>query len=152
MPKRVAFVTFRSMNDSEFLRAQLDMISISAYCNARSRGSRVESREPLLAVNPQVAYLYSLKVLRGRFVMGEPHIAESAEWSVRYARFVLKGRFRKAEASISKSPRWSLEYAQKVMGGRLPPCMHRRMQSMVGDYFVDKYMDFQSKSDRGTTG
>lgn len=136
------------MDASDLLRAHLDMLGISAYCHARSRDVRLKTREPLLALNPQVAYLYSLKVLRGRFVMGEPCMSKSPEWAVRYARFVLKGRFRRAETSISKSAEWSLEYAQKVMHGRLPPSMHRRMQSMVGDHFADKYMDFQSKMDR----
>ena len=100
-------------------------------------------QEPLLALDPQIAYLYSLKVLRARFKEGEAAISKSPEWAVRYARFVLKGRFVRAERFIMESPYWSYEYAQKVVGGRLPPRMHRRMASMVEDQFARKYMEGQ---------
>jgi hypothetical protein len=126
--------------------AQLDSLAISAYCIARSSGLRSVRQEPLLALNPQVAYLYSLKVMRGRFREAEPAISESAEWSVRYARFVIKGRFKKAERTISKDSIWAYEYAIKVIKGRLPPRMHRAMESLRGDYFAEKYLNFQIES------
>jgi hypothetical protein len=117
------------------------MIAVSTYCSARSSRRRMPVQEPLLALDPQVAYLYSLKVVRGRFRDGEGAISRSPEWAVRYARFVLKGRFRMAERSISGSPRWAYEYAEKVIGGRLPRAMHRRMASMLEDGFARKYME-----------
>lgn len=130
------------MDANTCTRAHLDALAISAYCSARRRG-RARQQEPLLATNAQVAYLYSLKVIKGRFAEGERKISESPEWSVRYARFVLKRRFRRAERTIAGSPEWAYEYATKVVKGRLPPRMHRIMESMRGDAHADRYMKFQ---------
>lgn len=131
------------MDSREWIRAHVDALAISAYCSARERGSRTPRREPLLAVNPEVAYLYAFKVVRGRFRGAEAAIARSAEWSVRYARFVLKARFPRAEKAISRNPEWAYEYSVKVVGGRLPSRMHRAMESMRGDPFADKYLASQ---------
>lgn len=131
------------MDHKSWIRAHVDALAISAYCSARSRDDRILNQEPLLALNPQIAYLYSLKVIGGRFKEAEPTIAKSPEWSVRYARFVLRGRFAKAERHISKDSMWSYEYARKVIKGRLPPRMHRVMAALEGDYFAEKYMEFQ---------
>ena len=137
------------MDEMSWIRAQVDMLAVSAYCSARSTQTRCHKKEPLIALNPQVAYLYALKVMRGRFKQAEPLISTNAEWSVRYARFVLKGRFVSAEKTISKDPMWALEYACKVVGGRLPSRMHAVMLSMRGDPFAEKYMEFQLKSAAG---
>lgn len=131
------------MDDESWADAHRRIISISTYCRARDRDKRMPVQEPLLALDPQIAYLYSLKVLRTRFKEGEAAISKSPEWAVRYARFVLKGRFVKAEGCIMQSAYWSYEYAQNVVGGRLPPRMHRRMASMVDDHFARKYMEEQ---------
>lgn len=133
----------QGMDKRTWIRAHVDALAISAYCGARSSRRRAFRQEPLLALNPQVAYLYSLKVMRGRFREGEPIIARSPEWSVRYARFVLGGRFARAEKAISKDSMWCYEYALKVVRGRLPPHMHRAMESLRGDQFAEKYMKFQ---------
>jgi hypothetical protein len=129
------------MEADEWASAHRMMLAVSTYCVARSSGGRSPVQEPLLALDPQVAYLYSLKVLRGRFKEGEDAISRSPEWAVRYARFVLKGRFRMAEKSISESPRWTYEYAEKVIGGRLPRAMHQKMASMLENRFARKYME-----------
>lgn len=135
------------MDTDSFARAHIDALAISAYCSARRRG-RIRSQEPLLATNPQIAYLYSLKVLKARFAEAEETIATSPEWAVRYARFVLKGRFRRAEKTISESPMWAYEYALNVVKGRLPGRMHRLLESMRGDSYADKYMAFQIETSR----
>lgn len=131
------------MDSRAWIRAQVDALAISAYCAARNSDTRNPKREPLLALNPQIAYLYSLKVIRGRFRIAEPAISKSAEWSVRYARFVMRGRFRMAEKAISMDSMWAYEYATKVVKGRLPPRMHRALSKRIGDLFADKYMAFQ---------
>lgn len=93
-----------------------------------------------MALDPQIAYLYALRVLRGRFADGEGAISRSPEWAVRYARFVIRGRFPRAERFIARSPRWCYEYAEKVVKGRLPERMHRRMAES-DDRFARKYME-----------
>lgn len=138
------------MNSKTWIGAQVDALAISAYCSARTSGRRTLLQEPLLALNPQIAYLYSLKVMRGRFKEAEPTISKSAEWSVRYARFVIRGRFRIAERAISKDTMWAYEYAVKVVKGRLPPRMHRIMESLKGDSFAEKYMNFQVESQKSS--
>ena len=95
--------------------AHLDMLGIVAYCRARDTGVRRPVQEPLIALNPQTAYLYALKVIRGRFPMGEPHISFSPEWSVRYARFIMRGRFPMAESTIALSPEWQAQYQIHVL-------------------------------------
>jgi hypothetical protein len=130
-----------SMEEREWAEAHVKMLAVSAYCASRFAESRSKAQEPLLALDAQVAYLYSLKVLRGRFVAGERSISMSPEWAVRYARFVLKDRFKRAEKFIIQSPRWAYEYAEKVIGGRLPPAMHRKMASMMESRFARRYME-----------
>lgn len=130
------------MNAKEWCRAHIDALAISVYCSGRSTGRIPKRQEYLLSLNPQVAYLYSLKVIRRRFGAGEGAIARSPEWAVRYARFVLKGRFKAAERSIAREPRWAYEYATKVIGGRLPPGMHERVISMAPDCFAGKYIAY----------
>jgi hypothetical protein len=129
------------MEEREWAEAHVKMLAVSAYCASRSSGSRSRRQEPLLALDPQVAYLYSLKVIRGRFREGEDAISRSPEWAVRYARFVLKGRFGPAEKAIADDPRWAYEYAEKVVRGRLPEAMHRKMASMLENRFARKYME-----------
>lgn len=102
-----------------------------------------------MTLNPQVAYLYALKVLHRRFRDGEAAIARSAEWAVKYARFVLKGRFRPAERLIAREPRWAYEYAKRVVGGRLPGRMHERVASMVPDLFAEKYLKYELAKSEG---
>lgn len=136
------------MKLKDWRRAHVDALAISAYCRCRDKGARSHLHEPLLALNPQVAYLYSLKVVRGRFKMGERAISKSPEWAVKYARFVLKGRFLRAERAISSESRWAYEYATRVLRGRLPPAMHERVAAMAPDHFVEEYLKYQlAKSD-----
>ena len=129
------------MNDREWAAAHRNMISISTYCAARSSRRRIPAQEPLLALDPQIAYLYALKVLQGRFLDGEEVISRSPEWAVRYARFVLKRRFAIAERFIARDARWAYEYAAKVVKGRLPAKMHKRMKSMGDNHFAKKYLE-----------
>jgi len=98
--------------------AHLNMLGIWAYCRSREMSARRPMQEPLVALNPETAYLYALKVIRGRFPMAEPFISKSPEWSVRYARFVIRGRFPLAEATIASSPEWSRQYDRHVLGKR----------------------------------
>lgn len=136
------------MDAKTWTAAHMDAIGISTYCAARRNGPVGRVREELLCRNPQVAYLYSLKVLHSRFPAGEAAISRSPEWAVRYARFVLKGRFRLAERFIVRSPRWAFEYAERVVRGRLPMKMHRRIMSISGDEFADMYARFANRAEK----
>lgn len=129
-----------SMDEMEWTAAHRRMISITAYCCAREHRRRLTRQEPLIAFDPQIAYLYALKVMKGRFFEAEDSISRSPEWAVRYARFVIRGRFAKAERFIARSPRWCYEYADKVVKGRLPPRMHK-MMAESNDRFARKYME-----------
>ena len=131
----------RIMNERQWVVAHRNTISIFTYCEARSNRTRMPRQEHLLARDPQIAYLYALKVLNGRFVEGEEAISRSPEWAVRYARFVLERRFKIAERFIAQDTRWAYEYAIKVVKDRLPKGMHRRMKSMAGDHFAKKYLE-----------
>jgi hypothetical protein len=139
------------MDSDTWASAHRMMLAVSTYCAARSSRKRFPVQEPLLALDPQIAYLYSLKVIRGRFGEGERAISKSPEWAVRYARFILKGRFRMAEKSIAENPRWAYEYAEKVIRGRLPRAMHLKMASMQENKFAKKYMesDLCKKPEKG---
>lgn len=134
--------TGEHVNQRDFVKANMDIIAMSFYFSSREKG-RKTVLEPALALNPEIACLYAIKVIHGRFKMGEKAISKSAEWSVKYARFALKKRFRAAEALISKSGRWSYEYSKNVVRGRLPDAMHKSVMNMKDDHFVLKYLKEQ---------
>jgi len=46
--------------------------------------------EPVIARNPECAYWYAVKVLKGPFLAAEPTIAKNSEWAFKYSRDVLK--------------------------------------------------------------
>ena len=56
-----------------------------------------------VALDPRMAYLYSLNWIQEPFPKGETAIARSAKYSYRYAINILQGRFIKGEKTIKQS-------------------------------------------------
>ena len=57
----------------------------------------------VVALDPRMAYLYSLNMIQEPFPKGEIAIARSAKYSYRYAINILKARFIKGEKTIKQS-------------------------------------------------
>lgn len=102
-------------------------IMLQTYCHVREKSVPNKKFEKILAQNGEMAYFYSLRVLRGRFAMGEKAIAKEPSWAVKYARFILKDRFPMAEENIANSLACCYEYYRHVVKGRLPKPMHEKM-------------------------
>lgn len=121
-----------------------DWVGIQAYINSRSKGKAPKQLENVMALNGETAYLYALKVLKGRFKKGEKSIAANPEVAVKYARFILKSRFKDAESGISSDPELCYQYFKHVIRDKLPEKMHHSMLVMSfkfpGNYFIAKYM------------
>jgi lambda repressor-like predicted transcriptional regulator len=122
-----------------------DWIAIQAYINSREKQKRNISMENIISKNGQVAYLYSLKVLRKPFPKAESAIAKNPPWAVRYARFVIKKRFLKAEKYICKDPECCYDYYKHVIKTKLPKKMHEAMillsYEQPSNYFLNKYFE-----------
>ena len=76
--------------------------------------------EPTLMKNPQTAYAYALKVIKGRWKEAEPIIMNDPLAAYRYAFKVIKGRWKKAEPIIMKDSYTAFMYAKHVIKGRWP--------------------------------
>lgn len=116
-----------------------------AYVYARETGRPSPKWESALSQNGETSYFYALRVLRGRFKMGEAAISAEPTWAVKYARFVVRGRFQMAEANIAMRPESCYEYFRHVMRGkRLPEEMHRAMLlksfEQPEDPFIKRYL------------
>jgi hypothetical protein len=57
---------------------------------ARTIG-RFEKGEPIIATDPKLSAYYAIKILRGRFLLGERAIAQSAYYTCAYCVYILKG-------------------------------------------------------------
>ena len=93
--------------------------------------------EPLIAQNPNTAYSYARKILRGRFPAGEPAIATDARCSRLYALYVIRGVFPLGEAAIATDTWESNSYAIRVLKGRFvlgEPNILESGNYCLGDY------------------
>lgn len=121
-----------------------DWLSIQSYIHARDKEKPVPESEIFISQNGETAYLYALRVLHGRFELGEYAISRCPEWAVRYARFIMRKRFPAAEKYISQHPESCYLYFKHVTKKKLPKKMHRAMISMgfkfPNNYYVAKYM------------
>jgi hypothetical protein len=120
-----------------------DWIGIQTYINARRQGRASKTLEGVVGLNGELAYLYALEVVKGRFRKGEESIALCPELAVKYAIFVLRGRFEEAEETIASNPELCYQYFKRVVKKRLPRKMHQSMVMMSfklpGNYFIAKY-------------
>jgi hypothetical protein len=108
-----------------------DWLITRTYVYVREKGRPSPKLEGVISQNGEASYFYALRVLRGRFKMGEDSISKSPTWAVKYARFIIQKRFPEAEKDISMDPKCSYEYFKHVMKGKkLPEKMHRNMLLM----------------------
>lgn len=117
-----------------------DWLCIQSYVYAREKDKPVQGAEFMLAKNGEVAYFYALRILRGRFKLGEKAIADCPEWALKYARFIIKRRFRIAEDKIARDPKLCYLYFKHVVRKKLPPKMHRVMVSSGFKFADNQYI------------
>jgi hypothetical protein len=86
--------------------------------------------EPWLLQDPQAAYMYAKKVIKGRWPEAEPSIIKDASAAGSYAMDVIGDRWLEAEPKIIKdgSSYLALNYAKKSIKGRWPEAEPKIMQ------------------------
>ena len=74
----------------------------------------------VITQDPDRAYRYARRVIKGRFPAGEAAIAQDTELASEYAFNVIGGRFPEGEAAIAQDIRYAYLYARNMIGGRFP--------------------------------
>lgn len=85
----------------------------SEICNQSANISTFKIKNmhvDLIACHPRFVYLYSVLILKDRFLAGEPIIANDINFAMIYARDVIHGRFLLAEPIIAKNKFTAKEY------------------------------------------
>ena len=81
---------------------------------------KTKDRLDVIKKDPQSAYLYSKKILNGRWTEAEPYIMQDPFYAYVYAKHVLKQRWPEAEPYIMKNPTWAYQYALYVIKDKWP--------------------------------
>lgn len=81
---------------------------------------KTKDRLDVIKTYPQSAYLYSKKILKGRWIEAEPYIMQDPFYAYVYAKHVLKQRWPEAEPYIMKNPTWAYQYALYVIKDKWP--------------------------------
>lgn len=74
------------------------------------------------------AYIYSVDVVKERWVEAEPYIMKNGYWAFAYANAVIKGRWPEAEPIILNDTPESYYYAARIIRGRWEPAEPNIMQ------------------------
>jgi hypothetical protein len=77
---------------------------------------RIRDIEFKFLANANVAFLYALHIVKGRWYEGEQLIMKDPQLACMYARDVIKGRWIEAEKIIFTSPNDTYEYVRRVIG------------------------------------
>ena len=70
--------------------------------------------EPSLS-DPCILYLYSLNVMRGRWLEGESYIKTDPEYAFLYAYNIIDGKWEEAEPYIEKDCYWHKVYLDNIV-------------------------------------
>ena len=73
-----------------------------AYKYVLETNQRFEAGERAIMKDPEYAYWYAQKVIKGRWPEAEPVIIKDPYWAYLYAIYVIKGRWPEAEPVIMK--------------------------------------------------
>jgi len=82
-----------------------------------------------------------LKVIEGKWELGESAISQNAFDSYHYALDVIKGRWELGEPTISKDAEYNYYYARYVIKGRLPDFMHNAL-ILSNDEYTKQYVEY----------
>ena len=70
--------------------------------------------------DPEMAYRYALKFIKGRWPEGEAAIATSPQWANKYAHQIVHGRWPEGEAAIAKDTDQAMWYVMGILKRRWP--------------------------------